>query len=495
MTPPDEKTAVARYAPGAVSGGLKPQKARPHRDDQEFLPACLEILETPPSPVRMAFILLICLFVVVAFAWSWFGRIDIVAVAQGKIQPSGRVKVIQPLETGKVAEIRVENGAYVRKGEVLIEMESGDAHAEQNAAAAALAAWRAEAFRRRAAIDAALQGKPSEIPTIAWSDDIPAANRLREEKVLAGDLGQLIAVIEGLDAQMHQKEAEREHLVATVRSQNELIATLKERVDMRSSLVKSGFGAKSALIDATETLQYQQTMVQTQKGQLDQAIANLGVLAKERQKAVASFIADHGQKLAEAQRQADDFEQRLAKARLKSGRLALTSPIDGVVLGLTVTTQGQVIASGDEIMRIVPADAELEIECYLANKDVGFVKPGQTAVVKVESFPFTRYGTLSAQVRRVARDAIPEPDAQVAEGDPYRGNRNSKFFAGAQRTQNLVFPVTLIPDKYGMLINGETVPLTPGMAVTIEVATGSRRIIEYVFSPLVEVASQAMMER
>ena len=495
MTPSDQKAAGARLAPEPAAGRQKSREARPHLDDQEFLPACLEILETPPSPVRMAFILLICLFVVVALAWSWFGRIDIVAIAQGKIQPSGRVKVIQPLETGKVADIRVENGAYVKKGEVLVEMESGDAQAEQNAAAAALAAWRAEALRRRAAIDAAVQGKLSEIPAIAWSDDIPAANRLREEKVLAGDLGQLTAVIEGLDAQMQQKGAERDHLLATIRSQNELIATLKERVDMRSSLVKSGFGAKSALIDATETLQYQQTTIQTQKGQLDQAIANLGVLAKERQKAVAAFVADNGQKLAEAQRQADDFEQRLAKARLKSGRLALTSPIDGVVLGLTVTTLGQVIASGDEIMRIVPADAALEIECYLANKDVGFVKPGQAAVVKIESFPFTRYGTLSAQVRRVARDAIPEPEAQVAEGDSSKGNRNNKFFAGAQRTQNLVFPVTLTPDKYVMMINGESVPLTPGMAVTVEIATGNRRIIEYIFSPLVEVASQAMIER
>jgi hemolysin D len=244
-----------------------------------------------------------------------------------------------------------------------------------------------------------------------------------------------------------------------------------------------------------ETMKYQQTVLQTQKGQRDDAIATLNVLTRERQKIIDAFIADNSQKLAEAQRQADDFEQKLAKARLKSGRMTLSSPIDGVVLGLSVTTVGQVIATGDEIMRIVPEDATLEIECYLANKDVGFVKPGQTAVVKIESFPFTRYGTLSAQVRRVAHDAIPEPDAQQAEGDPSKTNKQDKLFAGAQRTQNLVFSVTLTPNKTVMNVDGQTVPLTPGMAVSVEIATGNRRILEYLFSPLVEVGSEALKER
>ena len=489
----DEPTRPSSPEPSKVE--RRPAKARPHRRDQEFLPADLEIIETPPSPVRMAFIWIICALVVVTLAWSWFARIDIVAVAQGKIQPTGRVKVIEPLETGKVASIRVENGSRVKAGDILIEMEGGDAQAEEADAAATLGAWRAEAARRRTAIEAATRQTWSTTPTVAWTEDIPPASRLREENVLSGDLAQLAGALGSLDAQSRQKEVERDHLDATIAAQNNLIATLQERVDMRSSLVASGAGAKSALIDATETLQYQQTMVQTQTGQREQAVANLQVLAEERQKTVAAFIADNSQKMAEAQRQADDYEQRLIKARLKSSRLALTSPIDGVATGLSVTTVGQVIQSGEEIMRIVPADATLEIESYLPNQDIGFVKPGQTAVVKVESFPFTRYGTLSAQVTRVAHDAIPAPDAQAAANDPAKANRDDKLFGAAQPTQNLVFPVTLRPDKIAMNVDGQSLPLTPGMTVTVEIATGRRRILEYVFSPLVEVASQAMKER
>ncbi len=165
-----------------------------------------------------------------------------------------------------------------------------------------------------------------------------------------------------------------------------------------------------------------------------------------------------------------------------------------MVFGLSVTTIGQVLGSGDELLRIVPEGAQLEIECYLANKDVGFVKPGQNAVVKIESFPFTRYGTLPATVTRVSNDAIPEPDAQQTESDAAR-KQKEKTFAGAQRTQNLVFPVTLEPSRKTMTIDGQAIPITPGMAVSVEIATGNRRILEYIFSPLVETASQAMKER
>ena len=188
------------------------QKLMPHPDDFEFLPADLEILETPPSPVRMALILIICAFVTTALIWSCIGHVDIVAVAQGKIQPTGRVKVIQPLETGKVAAIRVENGRHVKAGDLMIEMDIGDARAEEGAAKLAYEALRAEAWRRRTAIDAAQthllpqarhqswnaqmmeaggQHRLMSIPKIDWDAETPEQIQFRENQVLSGDLEQL----------------------------------------------------------------------------------------------------------------------------------------------------------------------------------------------------------------------------------------------------------------------------------------------------------------
>ena len=471
-----------------------PPRKLPVVADRRFLPADLEILETPASPVRLALILVISAFVVAAIGWAYFGRIDIVAVAQGKIEPNGRVKVIQPLEPGKVAAILVANGQHVKAGETLIEMDAGDARAEEAEAQAAYESFVAEALRRRAAIAAAQARKLDPPPAIAWDKSEPERLRAREEQVLTGDLGQLADTVAGYDAQIRQKEIERDRDADTMASQAKLIATLQERVDMRSTLAKSGSGTRSSLIDAQENLHYHQTELVVQTGQRDEAAANINVLTRERERAYAGFIADNAQKLAAAQKEADDWREKLVKARLKSARMNLTSPIDGVVYGLSVTTIGQVVAGGDQVMRLVPEGEAPEIQAYLANQDIGFVNTGQPAVVKIESFPFTRYGVLPATVTRVSSDAIPEPDALLNEADASKAP-TEKTFAGAQPTQNLVFPVTLHPERDYMRIDGKRTPLTPGMAVTVEIATGSRRILEYVFSPLVEAASDAMKER
>jgi len=472
-----------------------PTKRRPAvRADQEFLAAALEVIETPPSPVRMALILIICGLVVVALAWSWVGRIDIIAVAQGKIQPTGRVKVIQPLETGRVRMINVANGQRVAKGDILVEFDSSEALADETAAADDLASHRAETKRRRAAIAAAAGRSFEPLPKVSWGQDEALRLREREDAVLAADLSQLSAQLALIEAQRVQKQAERDQLLKTIETQKRLIATLQERVDMRATLVSERSGARSAVIDATETLQYQQTQLAIQQGQLASEETGITVVAKDAERTLQSFISDNAQKLADVERQAENLDQKLAKAKARTDYMTLRAPIDGTVQASIINSVGQVIGSGQEAMRIVPDGAAPEIEVYALNRDIGFIHEGQEAVVKIESFSFTRYGTVSARVSRVARDAIPEPDANQLEGDPAKAT-NSAGFAGAQRTQNLVFPVTLTPDAASIEIDGRPAPLTPGMAVTVEVKTGSRRILEYLFSPLLEVTSAALKER
>jgi hemolysin D len=205
-------------------------------------------------------------------------------------------------------------------------------------------------------------------------------------------------------------------------------------------------------------------------------------------------MSENAQKLAEAERQADDVGQKLAKSAAKLDHMTLRAPLSGTVQASSVTTVGQVVTSGEEIMRIVPEDAVLEIECYLPNQDIGFVKEGQDAVVKIESFPFTRYGTINARVTRVARDAIPQPEAEQTETNSQKQMKSTQSGV-AQRTQNLVFPVTLKPETTLIGIDGTNIPLQTGMATTVEIRTGSRRILEYIFSPLVQIGSEAMKER
>ena len=442
----------------------------------------------------MAFLWIICALVVVGLAWAYFGRIDIIAAAQGKFQPTGRVKVIEPVETGRVAAIHVANDSLVKAGDVLVELDRSAAEADVEAARDDLASARAEALRRRAELAAAKARAFSSPPAIDWPDDVAQPLRERENRVLSADLGQLAATVASFDAQRAQKTAERDMLKQTIATQQKLVATLQNRVDMRTKLVEAQAGAKAAVIDATETLQYQQTQLAMQEGQLASASTGLEVIARDSEKAVETFLSDDAQKLSDAERRAEDDRQRLAKAEAAADHMTLRAPIAGRVQSSVITNVGQVVTSGQEIMRIVPQDSKLEIEAYVLNRDIGFVRVGQEAVVKVESFPFTRYGSIKAHVARIAKDAIPSPDASAIEGDPARPT-NAQGFAGGERTQNLVFAVVLTPDVKTIDVDGVDRPLTSGMAATVELKTGSRRLIEYLFSPLVEVASRAMRER
>ncbi|UIN38434.1 HlyD family type I secretion periplasmic adaptor subunit [Methylobacterium oryzae] len=471
-----------------------PLRERPLRRDQEFLPAALEILETPPSPVRMALMSLICALVVVALAWSYFGYIDIVAVAQGKVQPTGRVKVIQPLETGRVQVIHAENGQHVATGDVLIELDATEAAAEQASLAANLIAFEAEAIRRRAAIDT-VRNNDLELPILAWAENVPLAVRLREMSVLSGDLAQLSSNMDSLKAQKQQKLSEIDRLKNTILAQKNLISTITERVNMRTTLMEKLSGTKASLIDATETLLTQQATLATEIGEKAEAEAGLTVIDRDMAKSRDAFLADNLQRLAEVDRQADDYRQRLIKAKAHTEHMTIRSPIAGVIQGSTVTTVGQVASVGEDLMRVVPDGSTLEIEAYLQNRDIGFAHVGQEAFIKVDSLPFTRYGTVPARVVRIATDAIPEPDAQQIENGEVKNGKSSNFLGGAQRTQNLVFPLIVHPEKLSVAADGAIVPLSPGMTVTVELKTGRRRIIEYIFSPLVEVRSEAMRER
>jgi hemolysin D len=480
--------------PAATAARALARAKRRHRADATFLPAALEILESPPSPIGIALIWVIVMLAAGALAWSYFGRIDIIASAQGKIQPTGRVKVIQPVEAGRIAELRVQDGQHVEKGDVLAVLSTDAANADTEEMNASYLASMAEVARRRTVRAIVASRQLQATPEIDWPADIPDFIKTREAHALASDLAQLDADAASLKAQRDQKSRERERYAVSADALRTLIGTLQERVNARAILSANGSGSKADLINALETLQTQQAALATTAGQMAESEAAVEVANRSIESSYRSFANTNEQKLVEAERQVDLLRQRLAKARVHQQSLILTSPIEGTVSALSISATGQVVTAGEEIMRVVPSDRGLEIVTYIPNHDVGFVHPGQQAVVKIESLPFTRYGTLTAHLTHLASDAIPAPDASQQEGNPALSPHDHGF-AGAERVQNLVFAATLQPDQTRLVADGVAIPLASGMAVTVEIKTGSRRILEYLFSPLVEIAGKAMKER
>jgi hemolysin D len=462
--------------------------------DREFLPAALEILVTPPSPVAKSLLLAICALFFGALAWSYFGWIDIYAVAPGKIQPDGGSKVVQPVDAGKIAAIRVQNGSRVNAGDILIELDSTESAADRQAEATDLEAASAEAARRRAAIAAAQTEALAPAP-IAFDPSISEPVRRREEGVLAADLAQLRSSVNGLKAQLAEKVATKARLESTIAERQKLIALTKERVSMRQKLEALGADSRAQTIEALQQYETQLTTDADDRGQLLETGAAMASLDRKIDQSITQFIADQSQKLAEAEHKRDHLGQDLIKAQSKASHAVLKAPISGTVQQLAVSSLGQVVTSGQPLLTIVPLDQSLEIKAMVANQDIGFVEAGQNAVVKVDSFPFTRYGTIDGTVERVSRDAVDERDATELSDAANAARPQGAAPGSPPKTQNLVFPATIRLAKRTVDVDGKEVALMPGMAVSVEIKTGQRRAIDYLLSPLREMASETARER
>jgi hemolysin D len=458
----------------------------------------------------------ICAFALAALTWSYFGRLDVHAVAPGKIETAGFSKVIEPLDPGKVASIHVEGGQPVKTGDLLFELDPAEANADARSAADALNASLAEIARRRYAIETVraaqeeesrMSGDPEAASAveqlagqsdmnIAWDESLPEPFRLREEAVLRADLVQLADALKALDKQMAQKTATRKRLDMSIAYQHTLLDTLNQRVKTRQQAIDLNVGTKINLYDAKEELERSQSQLASDEGQLIETDAALKELQSEKAKTTSQFIADNENKLADASRKADEARQALAKASARLARTNLVAPIDGVVQQTAVTTLGQVVTTGQQLAVITPAGAKLQVEALIPNLDIGFVKLGQDAVVKVDAFPFTRFGVVHGKVVKIAPAAIDEQDAKRALANATASANVAQAPAPAPgQPENFVFPVTVALDEMAMKISGSTVPLAPGMTVTVEIKTDSRRVIDYLLSPLAKVASEAAKER
>ncbi len=264
---------------------------------------------------------------------------------------------------------------------------------------------------------------------------------------------------------------------------------------MRKSVLDKGAGSKADWLDALQNEKLQAVTLATDQSQATDNQAAIEVLKQERAKTLTAFMSDYAQKLGDAEKQVDDLTEKRRQAEEDMSEMTLKSPIGRYHSGIYTDDAGQIVSTGEELMRIVPDSPELEIQAYMPNEDVGFIKVGQTAAVKVAAFPFTEYGTVAGRIVRIGSDAVAASEASQDVTDPTRAPNGSAVTGPDDGTASLVFPVTVALLASSIRVDGHDQPLLPGMGVTVEVNTGSRRIIDFLFSPLVEVGGTALRER
>jgi hemolysin D len=467
----------------------------PFRNAQErrgeeltFLPAALEIVETPPSPIGRKIGLTIILLFCAALVWAWWGTIDIVASATGKIVPSGRTKVIQPFETGVVRSIRVQDGQAVKAGDVLIELDPTVNAAERDHLRNDLLAEQLNIARLRAA----LGGGDDPVSDFAPPADADPSLIRSQRQLLVNQVTEHRAKIAALSRQQAQKEAEQATTAATIRKLETLIPIIQPRVDIRKMLMDKELGSKLTYYEVLQLLVEQQEELGVQKSHLREADAAVAAISETRGQAVAEFRRTLADELVKAEQKANGLAQDLIKAEQKTKLQLLTAPVDGVVQQLAIHTVGGVVTPAQSLLVVVPSDSRLEIEAMVSNRDIGFVQPGHEAEIKIDTFNFTRYGLLHGQVLSVSQDAIIRERQQDRSNDRGLGTQND---TSEPKGQELNYSARISLDRTKMQIDDRMVNLSPGMAVTVEIKTGSRVILSYLLSPLLRYRQETLRER
>jgi hemolysin D len=445
----------------------KKAKARPdrRRDELEFLPAAVEVMETPVSPVGRFTAWTIMALIVGTLIWATIGTLDVVAIAQGRVVATGRSKVVQPLEAGVIRAIHVTDGKVVQMGDLIIELDPTQTTADRGRLAADLMAARVEAAR----LQASLTDDPERaFAPPAGSDAMTVAT---QRALLLSQVAEHRARVAALDDEMARRRSDRAAIGASIAKFERTIPLVRERATARTTLAEKGYSSRLQALEVQQQLVEQEQELVVARHRAEEISSALRALDQQRQQLVAEYRKTSFVALSDTEKRISGLTQELLKADQRQEQQTLLAPIDGVVQQLAVHTVGGVVTPAQQLMVIAPRDEPLEVEATFLNRDIGFIEPGQSAEIKLETFLFTKYGTIPGRVVSVSRDAVQD------------------------EKQGLVYPARIALDKATIEVNGRTMTLGAGMAVTVEVKTESRRLIEYLLSPILRYRSESLHER
>ena len=436
-------------------------------EETEFLPAVLEVTETPPSPIGRALMYTIIGAVVVGLFWLYFGEVDEVAVADGKIIPVGQVKVIQAEDKGVVQKIYVKEGQLVKQGDVLVEL-------DQTITAADLARNKKELAYYNLEIERLLAEQRGASFSPQNISDVDPKDVYYQTQLYQSRTAEYQAKFAAAQSEVSQQQAAIQNVESQIVKYTELLRIAQEQENRVTKL------SLENAVSEFQKLDYQSKRLDVERNlgsQQAEAVRLQAALAKSKEQLMnvkAEYERDIATKLVEDRKQRATYEEEIKKANEKNRLSRIVAPIDGRVGQLSIHTVGGVVTAAQALMIIVPEDVTLEVEAWVANKDIGFIQAGQKAEVKVETFNFQKFGTIDCVVTEISPDAV----------------SNEK-----DKEKDLKYRVALQLDKDYVSMVDRDVMLTPGMSVTAEIKIRQKRIIEFFLDPFRKYKSEALRER
>lgn len=448
-----------------------------------FLPAALEIQAAPPAKWSRALLWSIMLLILVLIVWASWAEIDIIATAQGKIVPRGQVKIIQPLETGVVKTIFVKEGQHVKAGDKLIALDNTSSQADADRLSSELQGYIEDLARQQAflaKLDAVVSSAKSDSGAQITALSVLPVNKLPVNNLLLPAHQHLLlesvwqeyqSKLNSFTSEITKLTAEKKSISIDVGRIEKTLPLVIERERSYYSLLETSAVPRNQYLELKQQRIDQEESLLLQGAKIEQISASI---VSAQQNLYAYLSETHRNTLQEINqliRQSESAKQELTKANRLTQLRVLISPVDGVVEELVIATIGGIVTPAQELLKIVPNEQQLEVEAGLLNKDIGFVHIGQIAEIKIDSFPFTKYGVIDGAVTDISADAVEHEQL------------------------GLLFPLkaSLATDEIN--VNGKWVKLKPGMSVTVEVKTGTRRLMEFLLAPLMKSVSEGARER
>jgi hemolysin D len=377
------------------------------------------------------------------------------------------VKIIQPAVTGVVRRILVQDGMRVEAGQLLMELDPTQAEADTGKATAARIDAKLTVARSEALLLAQSRDKR---PIVAPVPDAPADRQKQTQDSADGFYDEYRAKLASLSAQLSKRKAELETTNAEIYKLSKTAPLARQQADSYKTLAAGNYVARSEYLDKEQSAISQTEEMTAQLSHSHELEAAIEEQKNEIQTTTATFRREHVEEMGKAQELLSQASNDQTKAEVRQALMRMVAPVAGTIQQLTVHTVGGVVTTAQPILEVVPDDT-LEVDARIENKDIGFVEVGQSAVVKIDAFPYTRFGYMTGMVEDVSNDAVSD-------------KKNGLYFAVRIKLPGNQFHV-----------DRKWVNLTPGMEVQAEIRTGRRSVAEYFLSPLINAAGSSLRER
>jgi len=434
-------------------------------DSYEFKPLLAEIEDSPVSPLGRSIFWIIVATILFFAVWMIVGKVDIVVSARGKVIPDGEVKIIQPLDSGVIGEILVKEGDYVKKGQVLMEIDPSTTQPELDSARKNLSQVTLEKQR----LNASSSGLPFIVlPSVGdLSNDAETVNTQKaaynsETTSLEKQIGSKQAELKKIDQQILAANEDKSH------NSTLLAISLKKEARLKNVLD----------IIAKDDYEKTENDISTYSSGVEEAKDKLGELSQQKKGIMQdisylkeNFKYENLKELSDRQKQANQLVSQVHQLSFKNTKQQIQSPVDGYVVSILVHTVGGVVTPAQKLISIIPVTAPLTIKATVQNKDIGFIKQGMPVAIKVDTFDFQKYGLLKGTVKIVSRNSIDDPKLGP------------------------IYEVYITPiDKY-LMVEGKRQMISSGMSLSAEIKVGKRRIIEFFIYPLIKYFGEGISVR